>query len=139
MSILGKWRISEIMRFDEDKGMIWIKTEDALKLPEADKDSETLFNSDIYIDDKYIVFVADIPEGATQEEIDEAVNSGAVELYSAGRMIVGKYEYKCEDGQYLYDTGMKGEVFGEPVSSWDKLEVTDDYIDMIFYRLTRAE
>lgn len=65
-----------------------------------------------------------IPEGVSQEMIDQAIESGEIQLAPIeGYMIVDEpKEWKEEDGVYKYDTRQHREIMGEILSSWDDLK-----------------
>ena len=46
---------------------------------------------------------------------------------------------KEENGKYYYDSGIQGEVLGEPVSPWMEIQETEDGIEWMAYRLVKAE
>ena len=54
-------------------------------------------------------------------------------------MIVEQRPYKEDNGAYYFDSGIQGEVLGETVSSWMKIEETEDGIEWMTYRLVKAE
>ena len=45
-----------------------------------------------------------------------------------GFAIMDSTTWKEENGEYSYDTKIEGEIFGEKVSSFQKLEIEDDCI-----------
>ncbi len=54
-------------------------------------------------------------------------------------MIVEEHPWKEENGKYYYDSGIQGEVLGEPVSPWMEIQETEDGIEWMIYRLVKAE
>ena len=86
-----------------------------------------------------IKMLSPIPDRAPQEEIRRAAEAGQVQLYDNRTMIVEQRPYKEENGAYYFDSGIQGEVLGEKVSSWMKIEETEDGIEWMTYRLVKAE
>ncbi len=44
--------------------------------------------------------------------------------------IVEQHPWKEENGEYFYHTGMEGDVGGEPIDPYEKLEIDDGCITM---------
>ena len=81
--------------------------------------------------------VVPIPEGVSQEQIDQAVASGQIDLYGDRFMALEKHPWKVEGGKLMIDTGAKGEVFGEAVSPWTEATVVDGVMQYVAYRLIK--
>ena len=62
-----------------------------------------------------------------------------IRLFDSRSMIVEEHPWKEEDGKYYYDSGIQGEVLGEPVSPWMEIQETEDGIEWMTYRLVKAE
>ena len=71
--------------------------------------------------------------------LNRAAAAGEVRLFDSRSMIVEEHPWKEEDGKYYYDSGIQGEVLGEPVSSWMEIQETEDGIEWMIYRLVKAE
>lgn len=140
MNLIGKWSIAQMMQFDDEKGMVWMDMTDILAKEPDDKDTRIMQKATILIEeDGNMTFLSPIPEGASQEEIDEAVASGDLKLRD-GLMIIGENRWKEENGKIMADTGAEGEVLGEKVGPWEEIKVIDGgMIEVMFYRLKRAE
>ena len=55
-----------------------------------------------------------------------------------GFAIMDSTTWKEENGEYFYDTKIEGEIFGEKVSSFEKLKIEDDgilYSQMLLEKL----
>ena len=74
--------------------------------------------------------------GAARAFADEMVAAGEMELYD-GYLVYEKHPWKEEDGKVLFDSGMKGEVFGEAVSPWVEIKGSDDELFLFSYKLVR--
>ena len=56
---------------------------------------------------------------------EEAAKHGAV-VREDGYAPIESSTWKEEDGKFYYDTGIQGEVLGEPVDSFSEIPVTED-------------
>lgn len=140
INLIGKWQIAEILQFDEEKGMIWAKVSDLLAQEDFDKEMQMLVNAEVlFEEDGNLVFMSPIPEGVTQEEIDEAVAAGEISLRD-GKMVSDQKHWKVENGKNMADTGAEGEVLGEKVGPWEEIKELDDHtIQMMMFRLQKTE
>ena len=141
MNLIGKWRIVESMQFNEEKECFeWAKVSDILAKEDVDKDMFILLNATaIFEEDGNLVFLAPLPEEVTQEEIDEAVAAGEIQLRD-GQMVTQQNHWKTEDGKNYADTGCEGEVFDEKVGPWEEIkEIDNETIELTMFRLRRAE
>lgn len=141
VNLVGKWRIAEMLDFNDEKGCFdWVKTEVLLSREDADKDTILFGNMQIvFAEDGTITLLTPIPKGATQEEVDAAVKSGRITLKD-GMMLMGENHWKVEDGKNMADTALEGEVMGEKVGPWEELkEVEGGMIEMSLYRIARIE
>ena len=140
-NLIGKWKIAEMMSFNEEKGCFeWAKTEDLLARDDADKDMIMIGNAQIvFAEDGTITLLTPLPKGVSQEEVDAAVKSGRITLKD-GMMLMGENHWKIEDGKNMADTGLEGEVMGEKVGPWEELkEVGDGMLQMTMYHISRIE
>ena len=139
MNLIGKWSIVETMQFNEETERFeWVKVSDILAQEDVDEDMVMLLNGiAIFEEDGNLVFLSPLPEGLSQEEIDEAVASGEVELRD-GKMVTQQNHWKTEGGKNLADTGAEGEALGEEVGPWEEIkEIDDNTIEMTMFRLRR--
>ena len=127
MSMTGTWIITEARRFDEEKGLVWKRTQDLLADDTIDdSDKKMLKVKYIFDGEGTVMMVMPIPEGTPQEDIDAAVATGEVELYGGNMFVMEKKAYKEEDGKVYMDTGIKGEILGENINPWEELKVVPD-------------
>ena len=91
-----------------------------------------------FTEDGRVLNLAPIPEELSQEDIDEAVKSGEMELYD-GYIKLSEYRWKAEDGKYYFDTHIKGEFLGEELSSWVEIPVIDGKIEILTSRIVKDE
>ena len=97
-----------------------------------------LFADVVFTADGMVQWCLPIPEGATQEQIDEAIASGELKMSAGGKMIVEEKPWKEENGKIFYDTGAKGEVLGEAVSPWVEVPEEDGMIQLMVYKLKKV-
>lgn len=141
MNLIGKWQIAETLQFNEEKSCFdWTKVSDILSQEDVDKDMIMLLNAVVVFEsDGNLTFMSPLPEGVTQEEIDEAVAAGEIQLRD-GKMITQQNHWKTENGKNLADTGAEGEVLGEKVGPWEEIkEVDDNTIELMMFRLRKTE
>jgi len=131
MSYAGKWIFHSVGVMGEDDKLTYMNAEEYIDSPmmyidESDEDAvaeeirerKQLTASRIEVsDDGKLYMLMPLPEEATQEMIDEAVNAGEITLRDG--MLVGKsMDWEERDGKLWFDTGIEGEVFGEKADSW---------------------
>lgn len=140
MNVIGTWKIAEVYTFDEDFNKVLKTVDEVMNDPETDGDTRMTLTADFeFCDDGMLYVKALLPEGISQEEIDEAVAAGEITLCGEGRFILGSHEWKEEDGKLLYNSGIQGEVLGEEVSPWEELEQTEDgKLRLMVYVLEKA-
>ena len=139
MNLVGIWKVKEALTFGEDGGK-WLSVQECMDNEEmSDETKSFLSGRFVFEPDGAFKIVMDIPEAVPQEEIDRAAAAGQVRLFDSRSMIVEEHPWKEEDGKYYYDSGIQGEVLGEPVSSWMEIQETEDGIEWMIYRLVKAE
>ena len=137
MDIKGLWKVDKLIGFDDDFNQIWKDAQAILADPSADDDEKNMAKSVVEIgDDGIIKMMMPLPEGISQEEIDEAVAAGEIEV-SGDMMIAEKHAWKEEDGKFFFDSGIEGEALGEEVSPWEEIKVSDDGIKLFTFKLKR--
>ena len=141
INLLGKWKLVEVMDFNEEKGCFeWTKTEDLLLRDDVDKDMLLIGKMRmVFTEDGVLTMLTPIPEGTSQEEMDAAVKSGEVTLKD-GMIFMGENHWKVENGKYMADSNDGREVDGEKVNPWEEIQVIDDQtIELRMFRLKKAE
>ena len=140
-NLLGKWVVAETMQFNEEKcSLEWAKVEDVLSKGDLDREMTMLVKTIVvFQEDGIIDFLCPLPDGVSQAEIDAAIAAGQLKLKD-GMMMMDAKHWKEEGGKILTDTGARGEVLGEQVGPWVELkEVDDDMVELMMYRLKKAE
>ena len=138
MDIKGLWKADKVLSFDENFDQVWKDAEAILNDPTLDEDDKQAALTVIEIgEDGILRMMIPLPDGISQEEIDAAVEEGEIEVVG-DMMVVGKHEWKEEDGKFFFDSGIQGEVLGEEVSPWEEIIVTDDGIQLFTFKMVRA-
>ena len=136
----GLWKLKEVLVFNEDFERVWKSVDELLADENTDSSDKKLYSMLIeFSDDGFVKMMMPIPEGVSQEEIDEALSSGELELYGDNLMVFEKHPWKETDGKIKYDTGTKGTVFGEPIDPWDEVKEEDGMVRILTYHLVRAD
>ena len=139
MNLVGIWKVKEVFSLNEDEGK-WLSFQECMDNEEMDDETKSFLSARfVFEPDGLFKVVMAIPEGVPQEEVDRAAAAGEVRLFDSRSMIVEEHPWKEEDGKYYYDSGIQGEVLGEPVSSWMEIQETEDGIEWMTYRLVKAE
>ena len=139
MNVVGIWKVKEVFSLNEDEGK-WLSFQECMDNEEMDDETKSFLSARfVFEPDGLFKVVMAIPEGVPQEEIDRAAAAGEIRLFDSRSMIVEEHPWKEEDGKYYYDSGIQGEVLGEPVSPWMKIQETEDGIEWMAYRLVKAE
>lgn len=122
MSIIGKWKVKKIGVFQPD---FTIKMLTPAEL-------ETLEDGDEYLKMAKVI-IEFLPDG-TMNTLLPVPKELESQLIAEGKKIVDGFgimdttTWKEEKGEYFYDTKIEGEIFGEKVSSFEKLAIEDDCI-----------
>jgi len=130
MNYVGKWIFHSIGVSDENgvtymnaeeyhaSPMPYIDETDAEAVADEIKERKQLTGSCVEIcEDGTLYVLMPLPEGATQEEVDEAVNAGYIKLRN-GMLYDKPMSWEERDGKLWFDMGIKGEVFDEEADSW---------------------
>lgn len=135
MNPVGKWKVKEVISFNENFEMVW-KTIDELaaSASEDDDNSVSVYQNSITVfnDNGTVDTIMPIPEGATAEELED------VEVRD-GMAVIDTKQWKNEDGKILYNSEIHGEVLGEEVSPWIEIKEVGDMIELESIRLARFE
>lgn len=121
--VLGLWRMKKVLSFDEDFNAKYVTIEEMLE-KDDDKDTKMLAISVIEF----------TPEGNIEMKIPvektgytiEQVEAEGMPVKDGYVMLDSPKHWKEENGEVYADTGMKGEVLGEEVDGWEKLELDEE-------------
>ena len=137
LDVVGRYGVEKIMTMVGDdfdfftRGEVKTELEKQLKNEEIDEDE---MNETMGMFDTVVEFTADhevkswskIPDGVTDEEIAEAVESGEIAEVKDGYMLTEQTEWKSLGGKYYYDSHEYGEVMGVVQSPWKEFAPGDD-------------
>lgn len=140
MDLIGRWKIVEAIRFDENFKPEWASIEEILADEELEPEDKIMYSSFMeFTEDGRVLNLSPIPEDLSQEEIDEVVENCEYELYE-GYIKLAEYSWKTENGKYYFvDTHIKGEILGEEASSWVELNIVDGVMDITTLRIVKDE
>ena len=121
MNIIGKWEVAAVMSLvDGDFRMV--TRDEAENIEDFDT---SIFESVLeFTPDGKLLNLMKIPEGATKEQINEAVSAGME--FAGDYLITKKQDWKEEDGKVLFDSEIQGEILGEEVSPWAEIKFDDN-------------
>lgn len=151
MNYIGKWLFHSIGVNDENGELTYMTAQEYMDSPmmyidETDEDAVTdelkerwqITGSCIEVcDDGHLYMLMPLPENVTQDEIDEAVNSGAITLRN-GMICERPMAWEERDGKLWFDTGIEGETFGEKADSW-VCAIEDNFFTFITTRYVKEE
>ena len=84
------------------------------------KERKTMAGMQVKVcEDGRLYLLMPLPEGVPQEEVDAAVAAGEITLMD-GMMTQPPLAWEERDGELWYNTGVEGELFGEPTDGWVK-------------------
>ena len=140
MDLIGRWKIVEAIRFDENFKPEWASIEEILADEELEPEDKIMYSSFMeFTEDGRVLNLSPIPEDLSQEEIDDLVENCEYELYE-GYIKLAEYSWKTENGKYYFvDTHIKGEILGEEASSWVELNIVDGVMDITTLRIVKDE
>ncbi len=150
MDFIGKWKFQSIGTYTDNGEFVYLTAEGYLDSPmlyidETDKDAvaeemkerKKIIGMQIKIcDDGKLYMLMPLPEGVSQNEIDEAVAAGYFTLVD-GMIADSPMQWELRDSELWYDTGIKGEVFDEKAESWVKALDESGYFTFMNYRFIK--
>ncbi|MBR6619834.1 MAG: hypothetical protein IKK85_05785 [Clostridia bacterium] len=150
MDFIGKWKFHSIGVSNDNGELVYLTAEGYLDSPmlyidETDKDAvneemkerKKIIGMQIKIcDDGKMYMLMPLPEGVSQAEVDKAVAAGFFTLVD-GMIADSPMQWELRDGELWYDTGIKGEVFGEEAQTWVKALNESGYFTFINYRFIK--
>ena len=139
MSLVGRWKIVEAIRFNEEFKPEWAPIEELLADEELELGDKIMYSSFMdFTEDGRALNLSPIPEDLSKEEIAELLESGEMEMLD-GYLKLTEYNWKTENGKNYIDTRIKGEFLGEEVSSWIEIPVIDGKIEIVSIRIAKDE
>lgn len=152
MSYIGKWSFHSIGQMDENGAMTYMTAEEYLNSPmmyvdETDeeavadeiKERKQLVGSLVEIcDDGKLYILMPMPEGASEEEIKEAVRVGAINMRN-GMLYERALAWEERAGKLWYDTSISGEAFGEETDTWTNAVDENGYFTFMTMRYEKED
>ncbi|MBQ3602449.1 MAG: hypothetical protein IJA02_01260 [Clostridia bacterium] len=150
MDFIGKWKFHSIGVSNDNGELVYLTAEGYLDSPmlyidETDKDAvneemkerKKIIGMQIKIcDNGKLYMLMPLPEGVSQAEVDKEVAAGFFTLVD-GMIANSPLQWELRDGELWYDTGIKGEVFGEEAQTWVKAFDESGYFTFINYRFIK--
>ncbi len=152
MDYIGKWKLHSVMTYDDDNMPIYLTPEEYLASPmpyvdESDeeavademKERRAMIGTLIKIcEDGKLYMLSPLPEGVSQEEVDEAVKAGVIKLVD-GAIADEPKAWELRDGEFWFDTGIEGEAYDEEVSSWVNPIDDNGYFNFMNFRFIKED
>ena len=153
MIFIGRWVFHSIASINENGEQVYLGAKDYIASPmpyidvndkEAVEDeiAERKRMTEIILDvceDGKIYTLMPIPEGATKEEIDDAVKSGEFALHDGLLCFAEVLEWEERNGEFWYNTGVEGEIFGEKADPWEKAIDENGFFNYMTTRFIKEE
>lgn len=137
MSIEGIYQVSSVLAYFEDGPRMISKSEQIEKINSSASDARTkqqqlmTVNGRLKISEDHKIYpLVPIPEGVPEAAIREAVDAGKIVLEADGYCFMGGnvYDWKEENGCFLYDTKEVRKSGDELLSPWDDLKFDGTHI-----------
>ena len=151
MNYIGTWKFHSIgvMRDDE---IVYISGEEYLKepMPYIDETDEEAVADEIrerniaiamqikVCEGGKLYLLTPIPDGATQQEVDEVIASGELMLVD-GMLCERPIAWEERDGEFWFDTGIEGEIMDEKADSWVKPIDENGFFTFMTTRFAKVE
>ena len=118
MELIGKWKIKKVFCITPD-GMAMVPP---AELPKGEEYDEYRIISESIFDFRpggiaYQLLSPELYAKLDREEKPQMLD---------GMVIMEQHAWKEENGEYFYDTGVEGEVLGEQIDPYAKLEPDED-------------
>lgn len=151
MDYIGNWVFDSIGMPDDEKGLIFLSSDEYLAspMPYIDETDEEAVQDEMnerkktigmqvkVCEDGKLYLLMPLPEGISREEVDKAVSDGVITLLD-GMMADRPMAWEERSGELWYDTGIEGEVFGEKADSWVKAIDKDGYFTFASVRFVKV-
>ena len=145
MNYAGIWVLHSVGVRDEDMNLIYVTPENYLNypMPYVDEDDpeavadeirerKSILSMRLRIDpDGTLYSLMAIPEGVSQEEVDEAIAAGEFMLVD-GMLCQGTNRWELRGDELWADLGMSED-------GWDKLSNEEGLLDLITFRFAKLD
>ncbi len=147
MSYVGKWVFHSIGTVNDSDETVYLSAEEYLNSPmpyvdESDeeavademKERVQMIGTQIAVcEDGKLYMLMPLPEGASEEEVDQAVKEGIIKLYD-GMMTDEPRAWEERDGELWLEIGE-----GMSEDGWTKISDEDGYLLFMTARYVKAE
>lgn len=151
MSYSGKWVLKSVTAFDEDFNQIEMTPEEYINspMPYVDETDEEEVANEIrerksmaamqlkVCEDGKFYPLLPLPEGVSQQEIDEALSNGEIKVLD-GMLSSDVMDWEERNGEFWFNSKMEGETFGEPVDPWVKASNDDGTISFMTFKFMKV-
>ncbi|MGN1203003.1 MAG: hypothetical protein ACI4RF_06875 [Eubacterium sp.] len=122
MNIIGKWKVKKIGILQPDFSLKMYTPQELETLEDAEEYVKMASVITEFLPDGTMNTLLPVPK----ELVNQLLEEGKEVVDGFG--IMDSTTWKEENGEYFYDSKIEGEIFGEKVSSFEKLEIEDDCI-----------
>lgn len=147
MRYVGKWAFHSIGMINDSDEMVYLSAEEYLKSPmiyidESDEDAvademkerRQMINSKIAVcEDGKLYMLVPLPEGVSQEEVDQAVQAGHIKLYD-GMITDEPKAWEERNGALWLEVGE-----GMSEDGWVEISNGDGFLNFMTIRYVKAE
>ena len=147
MNYVGKWVFHSIGMVNDSDEVVFLSAEEYLKAPmpyidESDeeavadelKERQQMIGSQIAVcEDGNLYMLMPLPEGVSQEEVDQAVQAGAIRLYD-GMITDEPKAWEERDGALWLEVGE-----GMSEDGWAEISNGDGFLNFMTIRYVKAE
>ena len=147
MSYVGKWKFHSIGMINEKDEMVYLNAEEYLAspMPYVDQSDEEAVADEIkerkqtiggqiaVCEDGKLYMLMPLPEGVSQEEVEQAVNAGIIKLYD-GMMTDEPKAWEERNGELWLNVGE-----GMSEDGWAKLSEGDGYLTFVTIKYVKAD
>ena len=151
MSFTGIYKFKSIASFNENGELItyspeeylsspmpYIDENDAEEVAHERKERERTIGTVIKVcEDGKLYMLMPLPAGVSEEEVKEAVDSGALTLVD-GMMTEGPKNWEERNGELWYDSGVVGEVLGEKTGPWTKISDENGNLNIVTMKFEKV-
>ena len=150
MSYIGMWKFHSIGIINDADEMVYLNGEEYLSSPmpyideteeeavaDEMKERKQCIGTQIKVcEDGNMYMLMPLPEGVSDAEVKQAVETGVIKLMD-GMMVGDSHSWEDRDGEFWYDTGIEGEIFGEKADSWANASTQDGFISIMTMRFVK--
>ena len=150
---IGKWNFHSIGMIDENNKLVYLNAKEYIDAPipyidetneeevaHEKREREQMSGMVLKVcEDGKILILTPLPKDVSQEKIDQAAADGTITLLDG--MMVGDHPmtWEVRDGEFWYDSGIEGEVFGEKTDGWTKGLDENGFLNFMAMRFSKND